>query len=114
MVCVWVLFEKLLPPAKALLMPQLDALLDKRANLAVGECGGAQLDTQAAPLHQLLAPELHTTWTLGRRCGYPKLGACGRCTPLGEQSFNPSRRIKIAIFRRPPPNINRSERGIGR
>ena len=49
---LWVFFEILRSPAKPLLVPQLEALLDKRANPAVGNGSGAQLNAQATPLDQ--------------------------------------------------------------
>ena len=74
---IGILLEELAAPAKALLVPELDALLDEGADLAICKRGGAQLDAEAAPLDELLAPEQHTTRPLWRRCGESKLrGSC--------------------------------------
>ena len=79
-----VLSDVLASPAEALLVPELQALLGKRADLAVRKRGGAQLNAKAAPLNHLLACQQYAIWSLRRLRRLLKLCGRRRCTPLGE------------------------------
>ena len=82
--------------AEALLMPELDALLDEGADLAVGKRSSTELHAEATPFDQLLSPEQHPLLSFGGGGSEAKLLTCCRRTPLGEQLLD------IALLSVPP------------
>jgi hypothetical protein len=74
-----------LPPARAVLVPVLQALDDERADLAVGERRTALLDTLAAAGDQQLAAHLDAIRSLCRRRRLAKLLRRLRLAPQRER-----------------------------